>query len=138
MRRALISGAARFAAIAGFLLLLWMSAPVTTQSTAAGAASVPAFLQAGRCYRFTFPITGAPNWKVLEVLDAGWIKAEVDVGAGVGPPRTGLGQHGADHHRSRGPVFRISASPVDPLLNVVRALARPELDDTEVGEAVLR
>ena len=80
MRRALTSGAARFAAIAGFLLLLWMSAPVTTQSTAAGAASVPAFLQAGRCYRFTFPITGAPNWKVLEVLDAGWIKAEVDAG----------------------------------------------------------
>ena len=80
MRRALTSGAARFAAIAGFLLLLWTSAPVTTQSPAAGAANAPAFLQAGRCYRFSFPITSVPNWKVLEVLDAGWIKAEADVG----------------------------------------------------------
>jgi len=80
MERALTSGAARLAAVAGVLLLLWMSAPVTTQSTAAGAARVPGFLQPGRCYRFTFPITGAPNWKVLEVLDAGWIRAEVDAG----------------------------------------------------------
>ncbi len=77
MRRALTSGAARLAAIAVCLLLLWMSVPVTTQSTAAGA---PAYLQAGRCYRFTFSINGAPNWKVLEVLDAGWIRAEVDSG----------------------------------------------------------
>ena len=76
MRRALTSGAA----IAGVLLLLWMTAPVTTQSAAAQAAGVPAFLQPGRCYRFTFPITGAPNWKVVEVHDAGWIKAEVDAG----------------------------------------------------------
>lgn len=38
------------------------------------------FLQADRCYRFTFPIVGAPNWRVLEVRDDGWIRAEVDAG----------------------------------------------------------
>ena len=36
--------------------------------------------QANRCYRIAFPITGAPNWKVLEVHDNGWMKAEVDSG----------------------------------------------------------
>ena len=38
------------------------------------------FIQADRCYRFTFPIVGAPNWRVLEVRDDGWIRAEVDAG----------------------------------------------------------
>jgi hypothetical protein len=65
--------------IAG-LLVLWMTVAATTQPNAASTLGVPAFLQAGRCYRFTFPITGAPNWKVLDVLDAGWVKAEVDAG----------------------------------------------------------
>jgi hypothetical protein len=54
MRRALTSGAPRLAAAAGILLVLWMNAPVTTQSTAAGPASVPAFLQAGRCTVWCF------------------------------------------------------------------------------------
>jgi len=68
------------AAMAGVLVLLGASVPVTTQSTTVGPAKVPEFLRASRCYRFTFPIAGAPNWKVLDVLDAGWIKAEIDAG----------------------------------------------------------
>ena len=38
------------------------------------------FVQAGHCYRISFSIQGAPNYKVLEVLDGGWLRAEVDAG----------------------------------------------------------
>ena len=62
------------------LLLLELSIPVGTHSTAAGDPPTPTFLQIGRCYRVTFSITGAPNWKVLEVVGGGWIRAEVDSG----------------------------------------------------------
>jgi hypothetical protein len=72
-------GRARLVAAGAALLFVWMSLPAGSQSSSS---SAPSFLQPGRCYRFTFPITGAPNWKVLDVLDAaGWIKAEVDAGA---------------------------------------------------------
>jgi hypothetical protein len=40
----------------------------------------PAFLQPGRCYRLTFPIPGVASYKILEHLDGGWVKAEVDAG----------------------------------------------------------
>jgi hypothetical protein len=67
-----------FAAMCAILLPV-VTSTATTQS-ASGAAGVPAFLQVDRCYRVTFPVAGAPNWKVIELLDAGWIKAEVDAG----------------------------------------------------------
>ena len=67
-------------ALSAVIVLVVMSTPATTQSTDGSAAGVPTFLRANRCYRFTFPIAGAPNWKVLNLLDAGWIKAEVDAG----------------------------------------------------------
>lgn len=54
--------------------------PATTQSPDDAASGVATFLRANHCYRFTFPIAGAPNWKVLNLLDAGWIRAEVDAG----------------------------------------------------------
>lgn len=38
------------------------------------------FLQPGSCYRIAFPIEGAPNYKVLELVGEGWIRAEVDAG----------------------------------------------------------
>lgn len=60
--------------------LFMLTGSATTQSTGDPASALPTFLRANRCYRFTFPIAGAPNWKVLELLDAGWIKAEVDAG----------------------------------------------------------
>ena len=63
----------------GVLVLLWSGTAVSSQSSAA--TGVPTFLQPEHCYRFTFPIAGATNWKVLEVNDAGWIRAEVDAGA---------------------------------------------------------
>ena len=68
------------AAIAGALVFFATSIPVTTQSSGAGQAGVPALLRADRCYRLTFSIAGSPNWKVLEVLDNGWMRAEVDAG----------------------------------------------------------
>ena len=69
------------AASAALLGICWIGVPASSQSGSAITASSPSFLEAGRCYRFTFPITGAPNWRVLEVLSGGWIKAEVDAGA---------------------------------------------------------
>lgn len=45
-------------------------------------AAAPPFVQPGLCYRIAFPIDGAPNYKVLELLDGGWLKAEVDAGPG--------------------------------------------------------
>ena len=55
------------------------AAALGLKPAAAQSQSLP-FLQADRCYRLTFPITGAPNWRVLEVRDDGWIRAEVDAG----------------------------------------------------------
>lgn len=67
-------------AIFGTLILGWMNIGVSTQTPAAAAPGTPGFLLSGHCYRFTFSIEGTPAWKVLDLLDGGWIKAEVDVG----------------------------------------------------------
>lgn len=45
-------------------------------------AGTPEFLQPGSCYRLTFPVESPPNYKILEHLDGGWVKAEVDAGSG--------------------------------------------------------
>jgi hypothetical protein len=80
MRRDWLSRNARFVAAVPVLVALgFTAAPVATQS-AATAVATPAFLQPDRCYKFTFAIPGATNWKVIEVLEGGWIKAEVDAG----------------------------------------------------------
>ena len=63
---------------AAALIMLATGAAVVTEG--AEQAGVPAFLRANSCYRLTFAIAGAPNWKVLEVVDRGWIKAEIDAG----------------------------------------------------------
>lgn|SRR5687768_692366 len=52
--------------------------PIAAPQRPAGAA---AFLEAEHCYRIAFPIDGPPNYKVLELLDGGWIRAEVDAGS---------------------------------------------------------
>lgn len=51
-------------------------------TAAAQAPSVPAFIEPGRCYRIAFPIDGPVHYKVLERLDHGWIRAEIDAGSG--------------------------------------------------------
>jgi hypothetical protein len=71
---------ALLAAICGLFVLLGASVPVTTQTASGGTSGVPAFLRANSCYRLTFPIAGVPEWKVLEVLDHGWIRGEIDAG----------------------------------------------------------
>ncbi len=50
------------------------------QAAAPGPSTAPAFLRPGQCYRLTFPISGSPHWTVLETLEGGWIRAEVDSG----------------------------------------------------------
>jgi hypothetical protein len=67
-------------AMCGALLLIGLCVGVSTQSPVAAGPGATPFLQAGHCYRFVFSVEGAPAWKVLEVLDGGWIKAEVDTG----------------------------------------------------------
>jgi hypothetical protein len=62
------------------LVLIAASMHGATQVTSQGAGGVSAVLQPERCYPFKFSITAAPNYKVLERLDDGWIKAEVDAG----------------------------------------------------------
>ena len=47
---------------------------------AAAQAARPGFIQPGSCYRIAFPIDSPPNYKVLEIQDGGWIRAEVDAG----------------------------------------------------------
>jgi hypothetical protein len=69
--------------LAGLIALGGMAGAATRQSPAAPA-GLPGFLEPNRCYRFTFAIQGAPAYRVLELLDGGWIKATVDAGAG--PP----------------------------------------------------
>ncbi|HJR59942.1 MAG TPA: hypothetical protein VJ813_11100 [Vicinamibacterales bacterium] len=44
-------------------------------------AGSPGFLQPGQCYRIAFTIDGAPNYKILEPGEDGWVKAEVDAGS---------------------------------------------------------
>ena len=39
------------------------------------------FLREGSCYRIAFTIESASSYKVLEILDGGWIRAEVDSGS---------------------------------------------------------
>ncbi len=81
MRRRLTWPHAGFlAAAASGLMLLLTTTAVTTQSAGIEPAGVPGFLRANSCYRLTFAIAGSPNWKVLELLDKGWIKAEIDAG----------------------------------------------------------
>jgi hypothetical protein len=42
---------------------------------------IPAFIQPNRCYRFTFEISNAaPNWKILELAEHGWLKTQIDAG----------------------------------------------------------
>ena len=66
------------AAGAGLAVVVAAGVQNTTQATGGG---VPEFLRVGRCYRWTFAVAAAPTWKVLERLDNGWIKAELDAGS---------------------------------------------------------
>ena len=63
------------------LLVACVSVLAAARSSGPAAlAAAPGFLQAGSCYRIAFPIESPPNYKVLEVLDEGWIRAELDAG----------------------------------------------------------
>jgi hypothetical protein len=65
----------------GVVLLAAVTAAGRAQATTAQPGPTHPFLTVNACYRFVFPIAGAPQWKVLEILDEGWIRAEVDAGS---------------------------------------------------------
>ena len=66
---------------ATILAVLAAYVPGRTQSNAIAPSGVPAFLRPNNCYRFTFAVVGAPNWKVIEVLDHGWVRGEIEAGS---------------------------------------------------------
>ncbi|MGH9373910.1 MAG: hypothetical protein ACRD15_20545, partial [Vicinamibacterales bacterium] len=65
--------------MAGIALTFAVGARASTPPTTLPmqAALTPAFLQPGHCYRIAFPIEGAPSYKVLELLEGGWMRAEI-------------------------------------------------------------
>jgi hypothetical protein len=76
-----MSSTRRIALALGCSGLIGAGSLVATGGVAAqGEGVTPAFLQANHCYRIAFPIEGAPQYKVLERLDGGWLRAEVDAG----------------------------------------------------------
>jgi hypothetical protein len=82
-RRA-VSAADRAGAVAIAILAVGMLVTISgmpSASTAQRPAWAPEVLQPGHCYRIAFSIEGLPNYKVLELLDGGWIKGEVDAGS---------------------------------------------------------
>lgn len=79
MTRMLTAGTALLLGIllGGTVLLAWR-APAATQTAGQ---RVPDFLRVGQCYKIAFTIASAPSYKVLELRDDGWFKAEVDAGS---------------------------------------------------------
>ena len=74
-----MSAVRRIALVAGCAAVI-ATASALASGESADAQALPPFLQANHCYRIAFPIEGAPNYKVLERLDGGWVRAEVDAG----------------------------------------------------------
>lgn len=68
-------------ALATIVTMLATGVPSQTQSNIGAASGVPGFLRPNSCYRLTFSIAGAPNWKVIEVLDHGWVRGEIEAGS---------------------------------------------------------
>lgn len=67
------------AVIVAVVTLTTMRMPAAAQQQRP--AGMPEFLRVGQCYRIAFTIDSAPAYKVLELLDGGWVKAEVDAGS---------------------------------------------------------
>ena len=65
--------------LAGSVAVAAAGASLLTPDVAAQGSGL-GFLATGSCYRVAFPIDSPPNYKVLEVLEGGWIRAEVDAG----------------------------------------------------------
>ena len=78
MRRA-HAGMGATVAVVACALMVGLS-EMSPASTAPRSTAAPGVLQPGHCYRIAFPIEGAPNYKILELADGNWIKAEVDAG----------------------------------------------------------
>jgi hypothetical protein len=79
MTRMLTAGATLLLGIlllGGTALLAWR-----TPAPAQTARPIPDFLRVGQCYKIAFTINSAPSYKVLELRDDGWFKAEVDAGS---------------------------------------------------------
>lgn len=55
-------------------------AAAATIAAGVQAGDAGSFINVGQCYRFVFPIPGAPDYKVRRVLGGGWLETEVDAG----------------------------------------------------------
>lgn len=64
-------------------ILLAAAAPLASRAAVPGQPqrAVPDFLRVGQCYRIAFTINSAPSYKILELREDGWLKAEVDAGS---------------------------------------------------------
>ena len=72
-----MSNTHRLVALPGILAL---GALALSSSAGNVGAQGTGFIAPNSCYRIAFPIESPPNYKVLDVLDGGWIRAEVDAG----------------------------------------------------------
>ena len=75
-----MSAIRRIALAVGCAGVIAAGSAVASGGPPAAQTAAPAFLQPDHCYRIAFPIEGAPNYKVLERLEGGWVRAEVDAG----------------------------------------------------------
>ncbi len=75
-RHALIGGALAVAIVAAASA----SSSGRTSGSAGDLQVTAGFLEPGHCYRMAFPVDGPPNYKVLDRLEGGWVRAEVDAG----------------------------------------------------------
>jgi hypothetical protein len=73
-----VANAQRIVALAGILALGGFA---LTSNARGVSAQGTGFIAPNSCYRIAFPIESPPNYKVLEVLESGWIRAEVDAGS---------------------------------------------------------
>ena len=73
-----MSNAQRLVALTGILALGGFALASNTRGVAAQSTG---FIAPNSCYRIAFPIESPPTYKVLEVLDGGWIRAEVEAGS---------------------------------------------------------
>ena len=74
-RRSVLVFGSFLAAAAG--LVAYSTGAPAAQSSADGLRAV---LAPGSCYRLVLPVQAAPQYKVVELLDGGWIRAEIDAG----------------------------------------------------------
>ena len=68
-------------ALASAAIVVSLAASLPAEPRRQAGAGAASFLREGSCYRIAFTIESASSYKVLEILDGGWIRAELDSGS---------------------------------------------------------